>query len=313
VDKNPGKTNLADLLKERVEERNLEKLASTTGFPNLDRLIKGFIPGHTYLLSGQTNVGKTALAVNFAVNTINQGKKVLYLALEPQNKVFDYIASIITGKCFDDLTDEDILDLDLGDFLHVEKNIKTLEAMVAMIEMSEVDFVIIDHLGYFIPDNSININETKRTITQRLAQIANQKRMPILFIEHIRKGTNDKPRLEDVTGSKGVVDNSTEVLMLIKDRVECDKYQIEYENTGAILVLKTKSGKNGACEVLFVEVDGHKMTGLVKPLIANYKLESARLSNMSAPLRDEVDEMASILGGTVKEMTEDEMEAYRWR
>src|SRR5690606_19504894 len=78
--------SLQDIKFERMNEKELEKIAPKTGYPELDKLIKGFIPGHLYTVTGNTNVGKTSLACNFAVSVAGQGKSVLYLLLNPKTQ-----------------------------------------------------------------------------------------------------------------------------------------------------------------------------------------------------------------------------------
>jgi replicative DNA helicase len=60
-----------------------------TGFPTLDRAFGGFSLGHLTILGGRTSKGKTALAVNTALNLALSGSPVLYLTLEiPSDEVF---------------------------------------------------------------------------------------------------------------------------------------------------------------------------------------------------------------------------------
>lgn len=49
-------------------ENGLKKTGLSTGLRDLDKLLGGFLPGDQYVLAARTNVGKTAMMVNFAVN-----------------------------------------------------------------------------------------------------------------------------------------------------------------------------------------------------------------------------------------------------
>ena len=56
------KPNSLDTIKnKRLLERELEKTAPLTGYEDLDRIIKGFIPGHVYTVTGVTNDGSTGM------------------------------------------------------------------------------------------------------------------------------------------------------------------------------------------------------------------------------------------------------------
>src|SRR2546425_7513547 len=62
-------------------EKRLERISS--GIPGLDQLISGgFVPGSVNLIAGMTGTGKTILCLQFALNCLKKGEKVVYLTLE---------------------------------------------------------------------------------------------------------------------------------------------------------------------------------------------------------------------------------------
>lgn len=244
----PVPRTLKQVAEERYWERELEKDAPSTGYPDLDKIIKGFVPGHLYSLTGVTNVGKTSISCNFAVRVAKQNKKVLYLALEPENTVADYIASIRTGKRFDEITQED-LETDDGN-IHIfgKEEIDNLQDLVTVIDNSErYDLIIVDHIGYFIRSQTNWIQEQSNAIKQ-LKALAVRKQCAIVIIAHLRKrsGSSNKayiPNAEDIAGSGAFMQDSTEVMIITRDLAEVDGN--EYRDTGRLFVVKTKSGPNG--------------------------------------------------------------------
>lgn len=65
----------------RGEQLYLERISS--GNPVLDRILGGgFYRGRTYLLSGETGVGKTILSLQFLLNGLQNNEKVAYVSLD---------------------------------------------------------------------------------------------------------------------------------------------------------------------------------------------------------------------------------------
>lgn len=265
----PDKINkprgLRELAQERIKERELEKEAASTGYVELDYLVKGFIPGHLYTLTGETNIGKTAMCANFAVNVARQGKNVLYIALEPDTMIMEYVASVMHKKRYDTLTPQDLVDAAEADgHIHVygQKEIPSTEHLVKAIEEdNQYQLVIVDHIGYFVKDQRNTYQDQANTI-KKLALLAKQKRIPIILIAHINKEASKKNKpltYNDISGSAAFKQDSTDVWLLERgDRNSgLPKGQqrgwADYTEEGFIKIAKSKSGKNGEVEVRFRE------------------------------------------------------------
>lgn len=261
------KPNTLDEVKvKRIAEKKLEKLAPLTGYPDLDRLIKGFIPGHLYTLTGETNVGKTATACNFAVAVAKQKKRVLYIALEPENTVIDYIASVFHSKKFSDLTDEDLsLDAINIDILGKEEIDSTEKLVETVDKLERYDLVIVDHIGYFITSQTNYLQQQSNSIKQ-LVGFAKKKSCAVMIIAHLRKrGKNEKkgytPSSDDISGSGSFKQDSTEVLIVTRNLKSDDKDEVQYSDEGKIIVTKSKSGPNGQVNIYFTHQGARIMTG----------------------------------------------------
>lgn len=241
---------------ERTREKMMEAMAPSTGSAGLDRIIKGFIPGHLYTMTGDENVGKTSLACNFAVNIAKQGKKVLYFALEPENTVVDYIASVRFDKEFDDLTEEEISFDDGNIHIYGKQDVSTIEELIHIIEaLGRYDLVIVDHIGYFVTDLRGNIQQQSNIIKQ-LAGLTKSKKCAIMMIAHLRKRTSNTKKKrtimsDDIAGSAAFKQDSTEVLIVTRDFEDDESETMTYANTGKLHVAKTKCGPNGSVAVEF--------------------------------------------------------------
>ncbi len=267
----PKPRNLSEVKLARMGERELEKIAPQTGYPELDKLIKGFIPGHLYTMTGDTNVGKSSIACNFAVGVAFQMKKVLYIALEPENSVIEYIASVFHDKRFDELEDND---LDLGDLpidVLGKDDIDSTDRMVETLEsLDRYDLVIIDHIGYFINSEKNYLQQQSNTV-KKLVGIAKKKQCAVMLIAHLRKrGKNDKknytPAISDISGSGAFGQDSTEVLIVTRKLMSDEPDETRYSDIGRLYVVKTKSGPNGFVDLRFSERKANIVTPQVVPL-----------------------------------------------
>ncbi len=251
-------TNEAGL--KRIEERKLEAIAPKTGYPRLDEHIKGWIPGHLYVFTGETNAGKTAGACNFCYRTWKQRKKVTYFALEPDVGVVEYIAGIHHNKRWENITDEDLLVNMPGLSIFVKESHTTLQQLLNTIErMERQDLIIVDHIGYFTSntDDKRGKTDQESDAIKRIVGAAKKKKTAVMIIAHPRKpvGSNKKNKpltMNEISGSAAFKQDATDILILHMDKMDEDQYGITNAPTGCILLPKIKSGKSGVVEIYFV-------------------------------------------------------------
>lgn len=244
---------LTEVAEEFLLQQELEKNAPSTGFPDLDKCIKGFLPGHLYTLTAQTNAGKTTLACNFADAVMKQDRKVLYVALEPDINVIATLASVRLNKAYNELTAEHVkLDHDL---IHVllQEDVGTLDQLVTIIKNSgnKYDLIIIDHISYFIQGD--NTNAAQSTAIKKLALLAKTHRNAVLLIAHLKKDIRDDfITMDDISGSASFKQDSTDVLILLREKLNPGDLVSDYSKEAMIYVPKTKVySKHKVCEILF--------------------------------------------------------------
>jgi len=266
----PRPRSISEVSEERTKEKVFEAMAPSTGSPPLDRIIKGFVPGHLYTLTGDENVGKTSLACNFAVQVAKQGRKVLYFALEPENTVVDYIASVRFNKEFGDLGPGEISYDDGNIHIYGKKDVANIEQLVEIIEaLPKYDLILIDHVGYFVTDLRGNLQE-QANIIKKLAGLTKSKKCAIMMIAHLRKrdkNTKKKRTImsDDIAGSAAFKQDSTEVLIVTRDYEDNESETMTYANTGTLHVAKTKCGPNGSVNVKFytkmarIDIEGNSI------------------------------------------------------
>lgn len=239
-------------------DRELAKDCPSTGLDSLDKMVKGFIPGHIYLMSGDTNVGKTSTACYFACAVASQGKKVLYVSLEPGTTVVEYIATIIHDKKFSELVDDDFKIIEsLPIHIFTKTHVRTVEKLLEVLKSSErYDLAIIDHIGYFVKGKNGDTTQDQSNVMKVIAEIAKEQRMAVMAIAHLNKPAKGRkkdyiPTVDDISGSAAFKQDATDVWILYKDRLESDLTMTTFLNTGYLIVAKSKHSASGPIRVCF--------------------------------------------------------------
>lgn len=253
--------SLAELAEARIVERAMEKDAPVTGYKYLDAHIKGWIPGHLYVLTGETNAGKTAAACNFSYRVATQGKKVLYFALEPDVGVIEYLSGIYHRKTWNTITDDDLRSTDLEHMtVYTKETHKTLDQLLNTIETIErQDLIVVDHIGYFTSNPSDKRSQVQQEsdAIKRIIGTAKKKKSAIMIIAHPRKGTAKSTKnkvldMNDISGSAAFKQDATDILILHRDKDDADSFKLTNAPTGSILLPKVKTGKSGSVKIKFV-------------------------------------------------------------
>ncbi|MFH0887200.1 MAG: DnaB-like helicase C-terminal domain-containing protein [bacterium] len=76
---------IKDYLRKNEQWNNKKDEILPTGFAALDKLTGGIRRSELVVIGGRPAMGKTALAVNIALNAVKKGKTVLYFSLEVEN------------------------------------------------------------------------------------------------------------------------------------------------------------------------------------------------------------------------------------
>lgn len=200
----------------------------SSGFPSVDRLTKGFVPGELTIIAGPTSHGKTSLAVNICAKLAVQQVPVLFVTLEmtkaqltsrllyAEDGFVDYSAHVGFQKC-NDLDWQDVRGL-----------IRTAAQELG------VQAVIIDHLHYFTREVE-RLSEDLGRITKELKAAADDNQVPVLLISHVRRAERGQKRhtMDDLRGSSYIAQDADVVLMVERPQ--------EYAHHMAITIEKNRN------------------------------------------------------------------------
>jgi replicative DNA helicase len=269
-------------------------LGVTTGFKKLDEKTSGFQKKDLIIIAARPSMGKTALALNFALNVATKEKAtVMFFSLEMGEiplgqRLMSIMAniplkSIKNGSFFDNREDmesyRDAADAfrDLKIFID-ETSGASVDEMTSKCHRLRaehgLDLVIIDYLQLMeITGSARPENRTLEiaAISRRLKQMAKELDCPVIVLSQLtrdiekRKGS---PVLSDLRDS-GAIEQDGDLIMFIHNKTQKEQeadekegdHSIDYnpETMRQILILKHRNGETG--EVVLSWIDRYTKFG----------------------------------------------------
>jgi len=240
---------------EEYEERKIrlkEKGATglLTGFKMIDEQC-GFEQGNLIILAAKTNVGKTALALNFAVAAAMYEQKVLFFSAEMtkrelMGRIFAQLTGISATR-FKYATADYALKSARIEIESCGKYLKIVEAAnmtsddVCRISRQEqgrgkIDFVVVDYLQYMKDPIGKNTNNDRiGNITRNFKGLAMELECPVLALSQVNRATKGVPELFNLRDSGNIEQDSDIVLIL--DREDRDDIVAD------LIVAKNRNGQ----------------------------------------------------------------------
>ena len=262
-------------LKEKSLSPNLAGLSS--GFFDLDLLTQGFQKSDLIIIAGRPSIGKTALALNIALNILKESKlPILFFSLEMSKEQIIYrLLSIETsinqrklknGK----LNQDDWVKLNkiikimskIPFFIDDTSNlsIKDIESKIKTIifEQGQINLVIIDYLQLMQNPKAKIENRVQELsfITRELKKLARQFNIPIIALSQLSRNVENridkKPVLSDLRESGSIEQDADLVLMLYKNK-EFERKQNETPNyyLTELIIAKQRNGPLGNIKLKF--------------------------------------------------------------
>lgn len=265
--------DLADVVKIFKEGKNM---GQSTGYPELDNIMGGFLPGQSYLLFADTSVGKSSFVINMVVRMTLSGVKAMYFDLENSMDMTMERVLLVANKGEMTLSDwriarakrdGDVIDKYVEAASEVMKNLYVWDlnkidnrygeilwsGVKRCIEEGVADgvkYFFIDHLHYFSPAESdfAVLGEIAREINNLCALNG----VSIMTLAHTKKGlittTKDgkvqtvRPTVDFISGAGLIAKHTKNIIALRRNTAAEDPVQ-RAEVT--VYVDKTKYGPAG--------------------------------------------------------------------
>jgi len=278
----PTSTNLNALLEttwreaQNRRETGGELLGASTGMLMLDRLTCGLKKTDLLILAARPSMGKTALALNIALNAAREvpvaifsmemsasqlGQRILSMTSGVQ------LSGIATGQ-FDDQDAESMM-MSMAELYDARKHVEIDDSTLTMAELRmrarrlkrkfDVGLIVIDYIQLIIGDKSYKGNRVQEVsdISRQLKALAKELNVPVLALSQLNRGAevraDKRPLLSDLRESGSIEQDADIVMFIYRD----DYYNenSERKNVAEIHVAKNRNGATGRCNLFF---DGSK-------------------------------------------------------
>ena len=247
-----------------------EEESINTGFKQLDEAIGGFKAGQLITIGAATGVGKSAFAINLALNITSQGHKVGLWSFEMDKKeVFERIFSIKTGLAKKDKlsTEErynavrkysDETSDDIGIYTEYIKDLDRFYLQCRQMSMRKnMKVVIIDYLQLIRLSNEANNNRVHQIegITTKLKEIASDLGIVIVILSQLSRSYQSRvdktPILSDLRDSGSIEQDSNIVILLHRPDRQPSHYN-GFEQCTQVIVAKNRSGSSGMFSLKYI-------------------------------------------------------------
>lgn len=272
------------VLKEKMinNDRRTGTLTGTpSGYPDLDNVTNGFQPGDMIILAARPSMGKTALALNFAMNAaIENNIPVGIFSLEmPAEQLMQRMLSatsmVNSGKIRSfDLTDKEWAKIDVGEKKLSKAKIfidDTAGAKIADIQTKakklknncdNLGLIIIDYLQ-LVTMSSFSKGDSRQQevseISRQIKAMARDLKVPVIALSQLSRSVEKRedktPMLSDLRESGSIEQDADLVIFLHREEYYDTKKRDEGASTGVIKVsiAKHRNGATKGIDLLFLK------------------------------------------------------------
>ena len=213
----------------------------SSGFSKYDELTSGFHGSDLIILAARPAMGKTAFALNLALNVAKAGKHVLVYSLEMGNEqLFDRLLSIESKIKLSAIKDGTLKDSDYTDLgngmgrlaelpLYISDsssvNILEIKAVARRLKAEgKLDFMMIDYLQLINPTAGSKKSREQEIseISRSLKIIAKELNIPIVTLSQLSRSveqrTDKRPILSDLRESGAIEQDADMVMFLYREK-----------------------------------------------------------------------------------------------
>ena len=263
--------------------RNIEELMHhkgaltgvSTGYPDLDKMLAGLQKSDLLILAGRPSMGKTAFALNMAVNAaIDHQTPVAVFSLEMSkeqlvSRMLSSVAKIDAQKLRTGWLDEK----DYSRMIHVADTISkaplfvddtpaiplaSLRAKARRLKREkDIQVIVIDYLQLMQGDNKTeNRVQEISQISRGLKSLAKELHIPVIALSQLSRKLeerpNKRPMLSDLRES-GAIEQDADVVMFVFREEVYKENDPALAGLAEIIIAKQRSGPIGKVRLTFLK------------------------------------------------------------
>lgn len=211
----PDKIISSHEMMQKIMAENVLDIKIDTGYPSLEKHIKGIVPGQLIVVSGQTGSGKTLFLQSLTRNITKQNFRVCWFSYELPPKQFLFCFPQLPAFYAPEIIKE-------SDLMWLEE--RTWEAMLKY----DIKVVMIDHLHYLVDmAKDQNISWGVGRVLRKLKRLAIEHNIVVFLICHTGKKDRIEKKVElsgdDIRDSSFCTQEPDTVLMIWRTKDELDR------------------------------------------------------------------------------------------
>lgn len=247
-----------------------------TGFTGVDQIIGGLQPGTLNTLAALTGFGKTAFALNVAVNVIQHAKRVLFFSLEmSRNELIQRVLAMEVPIDQMFLRDGDVskfqlqmlkdraqglraCDFNIDDQTFLLSGIKSKARQ--MHARKPLDLLVIDYLQMVQtnPDGRSK-HETRAEeiakLSREMKRLARELNIPVLVLAQLNRDVDKRqtkePQLSDINESGGIARDSDTVMFIYATEEEMEKRKQCVPHEVTLKIAKSRNSRTDDVQLVF--------------------------------------------------------------
>lgn len=234
-----------------------------TGFFDLDKYTDGLHDSELTCVGARPGVGKTAFALNIAINIAQKGKKVYFCSLEMSaeqimQRIIGYYTGINTqflrtGR----LKNEEMAKIAeqtnniLSLNLKIDTKIRYIEDLENVIselkEKEEIDMLIVDYLTLLKSKEKFAIRELEvAEISRKLKLLALDLKIPVVILVQLNRDAENKvPTMANIRESGSIEQNCDNIIFLHNEDLD------KQPNIITVILEKQRQGTTGSLKLMF--------------------------------------------------------------
>lgn len=263
------KATLGDYVKEleRRSDNSGQLLGLSTGFEDLDEVLKGLRNGNMIVVAGRPSMGKSTFALNIATHNALKGKSVLVFSMEMgEIDLNDKFVSSISGAFLNLIQSGDItMDEHAGWMAKVSQAITDLQrsklhldtrgglsmdqvraACFKVKRKSGLDLVVIDYLGLMRAKGSRY--EAVTELSNGVQRLSRDLQVPVIVLSQLSRGVegrpDKRPTMSDLRESGAIEQDADVILFPYRDAYyhENSPYK-SGDDIAEVIIAKNKMGE----------------------------------------------------------------------
>lgn len=247
-----------------LDERQTRPIINT-GIPKLDKLMCGLRRTELTSIGARPSVGKSAFALQVALNVVKQGHKVLYFPLEMST--MQTAERILVSKLSNPIPNERLKkgDIKREEWFEISKAMDEIHALVneekflifegennihvieKLVKEHKPFLVVIDQLEQL--NSRIKFKDKRERfsfMTNSLKRLAMKEKIAVLLAAQLnRNAQKSEPTMAELKESGSIEEDSDNVILLHRKRPEDMDRPEDWDNTRRPVYIKLEKNRSG--------------------------------------------------------------------